>query len=194
MLMQYRKNCINHVNGYKCVEHFNSDHLLGLLKTNLLLFFRNHRTVKSHYYSRVLQHKVQLAFRNKRQGLSTKAVILQHDNVRFRTDQLTYVELQDLGSEVLLHPMYSTELAQSHFQIFDHSKTPDMEKDLLTMRSQVSGAKVISGPRGLFHNGVKGQVPEWLGYICSKMVEILYELISPFELKPVISLLFERPS
>ncbi|CAK9816246.1 Histone-lysine N-methyltransferase SETMAR [Anthophora plagiata] len=81
-------------------------------------FLENQRTINSQYYSEMLEHKVRPAIRSKRRGLLSKGVILQHDNARPHTAQLTRDKLQELGWEVLPHPAYSPDLAPSDFYLF----------------------------------------------------------------------------
>jgi len=47
--------------------------------------------------------------------MSQKKVILQHDNAQPHTVRLTLEKIENMGWEVLPHPLYSPDLAPSHY-------------------------------------------------------------------------------
>ena len=53
---------------------------------------------------------------------STLLILLLHDNARPRTARATIDALETLKFEVLSHPPYSPDLAQSNFHLFPHLK------------------------------------------------------------------------
>ena len=67
--------------------------------------------INSEYYCKVLQD-VHNALKKKRPGAITKGVLFLQDNARPHTAHRT---LQDLGWELLPHPLYSPDLASSDF-------------------------------------------------------------------------------
>src|SRR3954469_8691334 len=84
------------------------------IKGVLLLDFleRNH-TVTGQHYSDQLEEQLHPSIRSKRRGLLSKGVVLQHNNVRAHTANVTSSTSTKLGWEVLVHPPYSPDLATS---------------------------------------------------------------------------------
>jgi len=70
----------------------------------------------------MLVKELKPAIRLKRRGLLSKRVLLLHDNARPHTAAHTVDTLRDLKFEVLKHPPYSLDLAQSDFNLFGPMK------------------------------------------------------------------------
>ena len=89
------------------------------IKGVLLLDFleRNH-TVTGQHYSDQLEEQLHPSIRSKRRGLLSKGVMLQHDNARAHTANVTSSTITKLGWEVLVHPPYSPDLAPSDYHLF----------------------------------------------------------------------------
>lgn len=89
------------------------------IKGVLLLDFleRNH-TVTGQHYSDQLEEQLHPSIRSKRRGLLSKGVLLQHDNARAHTANVTSSTITKLGWEVLVHPPYSPDLAPSDYHLF----------------------------------------------------------------------------
>ncbi|XP_014771382.1 histone-lysine N-methyltransferase SETMAR-like [Octopus bimaculoides] len=56
--------------------------------------------------------------RSKPHTRSVQGVFLQHDNSRPHVDNLTKTDIQELGWEVLPHPLYSPDITLSDYHIF----------------------------------------------------------------------------
>ena len=78
-------------------------------------------TVNSEYYCRVLSD-VHTRLRKIRHGLITKGVLSLQDNALPHTAHCTSCILQQLGWEVLPHPLYSPDLAPNDFHLFGSLK------------------------------------------------------------------------
>lgn len=81
-------------------------------------FLKRGETINAEYYSSLLFNKVRKAIHKKRTGMSSKGVILQHDNARPHTAAKTMAVIDQLHWEVLPHPPYSPDLAPSDFHLF----------------------------------------------------------------------------
>lgn len=81
-------------------------------------YLEEQRTINSQYYSDMLLNKVKPAMREKRRGSQRRGVILQQDNARPHTAQITRETIEKMGWEVLPHPPYSPDLAPSDFHLF----------------------------------------------------------------------------
>jgi histone-lysine N-methyltransferase SETMAR len=88
----------------------------------LTYFVPEGHTVTGQLYSNVLSKELRQAIKEKRRGLLTRGVIIQHDNARPHTCHLTTGTILDLGWEVLPHPPYSPDLAPSDFHLFGDMK------------------------------------------------------------------------
>lgn len=79
-------------------------------------------TVTSRSYSDMLQNHLRPAIRSKQRGLLTFGVLLQHDNARLDTANLTVRTIQDIKFECPIHPSYSPDIAPSDFHVFSALK------------------------------------------------------------------------
>uniref|UniRef100_A0A914HQ22 Transposase n=1 Tax=Globodera rostochiensis TaxID=31243 RepID=A0A914HQ22_GLORO len=73
-------------------------------------------TVNAELYCQQLR-RLNQAIQQKRPN-RTYGVILQHDNARPHTANMTKMALQELGWEVLPHPPYSPDVAPSDYHLF----------------------------------------------------------------------------
>ena len=78
---------------------------------------RNH-TITGQHYSDQLEEQLHPSIRSKRSGLLSKGIVLQHDNARAHTANVTSSTITKLGWEVLVHPPYSPDLAPSDYHLF----------------------------------------------------------------------------
>jgi histone-lysine N-methyltransferase SETMAR len=71
------------------------------------------QTVNSERYSAMLKDKLKPAIHGKRRGLLSKTVLLHHDNSQPHAAAATIKTTKKLNFELLPHPPYSPDLAQS---------------------------------------------------------------------------------
>ncbi len=107
-------------------------------------YLEDRQTVNSESSSKELRDELRLAIREKRRGLIKRGVILQHNNVPPHAAHLTRGTLEELGWEVLIHPLYSPDLAPSDFHLFGPLK------------------KFLRGKNFSSNNEVKIDVETWL--------------------------------
>lgn len=82
---------------------------VGLVENGLL------QTLDSDLYCQPLDH-VKEAITQKRRPLTNRSGIVFHlDNARPDTSRVTHQEIWELGLEVLMHPIYSADLAPSDY-------------------------------------------------------------------------------
>ena len=79
-------------------------------------------TIKSVRYSEMLTDRLKPAIRSKRRGLLWKFIVLLH-NARQHTAAHTAETLRKLKFQVMAHPLYSPDLAQSHYHLLVHPKS-----------------------------------------------------------------------
>jgi len=79
------------------------------------------QTMNGAYYAGLLG-KLKAAIKEKRRGKWSKGVLLQHDNARVHTCQVSTAAADQLGFEILPHPPYSPDLAPSDFFLFGNLK------------------------------------------------------------------------
>ena len=84
----------------------------------IIHYQENKETVNSQRYSEMLEEELKPAIRTKRRGMLTKGVLLQHDNARPHTANLTIETIKSLGFEVLPHPPYSPDHGPSDYYLF----------------------------------------------------------------------------
>lgn len=84
----------------------------------LLDFLERNHTITGQHYSDQLEEQLHPSIRSKRRGLLSKGVLLQHDNARAHTANVTSSTITKLGWEVLVHPPYSPDLAPSDYHLF----------------------------------------------------------------------------
>ena len=70
----------------------------------LLDFLERNHTVTDQHYSDQPEEQLHPSIRSKRRGLLSKGVMLQHDNARAHTANVTSSTITKLGWEVLVHP------------------------------------------------------------------------------------------
>jgi hypothetical protein len=87
-----------------------------------LYWCTSRKRVKPRLYTDMLVNELKSAKRSKRRGLLSKRVLLLHDNARPHTAAHTVDTLRALKFEVLKHPQYSPELAQSDFHFVGPTK------------------------------------------------------------------------
>lgn len=84
----------------------------------LLDFLERNHTITGQHYSDQLEEQLHPSICSKRRGLLSKGVLLQHDNARAHTANVTSSTITKLGWEVLVHPPYSPDLAPSDYHLF----------------------------------------------------------------------------
>jgi transposase len=84
----------------------------------LIEFLEPGKTINATHYVQTLL-KLRCALHNKRPG---RKVILQQNNARPHTAHLTLEKTENMGCEVLPHPLYSPDLAPSDYCLFGSVK------------------------------------------------------------------------
>jgi len=75
-------------------------------------------TVTTAMYADLFKNHLRPAINFKRRGLLSTGVLLQHDNAQPHSAHSTVATIQDLSFECLPHPLYSSDLAPSDFNVF----------------------------------------------------------------------------
>jgi hypothetical protein len=75
-------------------------------------------TINSVRYSTMLEKKVEPPLCSRCRGLLSKGVLLLRENARLHTAAATVTTIQKLKFEMINHPLYSPDLAQSHYHVF----------------------------------------------------------------------------
>ena len=118
------------------------------MKGVLLVEFQRHgQSVNAASYCALLE-RLKKAILRKRRGLLKNGVILLHDNARPHTARLTQETIDNLGFEVLPHPLYSPDLAPSDYHLFGLRK-PFLENRNLPTFKQTFVMRRATGGRWL---------------------------------------------
>lgn len=88
-----------------------ADHFLRLTDSTAICSEISELTVKNHFYFYKLEHKGKADIRSKCPGLSTKGILLEHDNTSPPAYQFTRDKLPELGWECFRLPAYNPNLA-----------------------------------------------------------------------------------
>jgi len=133
------------------------------MKGVLLTEFHEHgKSVTAESYCNLLQ-RLKTAIKNKRPRLLTRGVILLHDNARPHTARLTVEFVDNLGLDLLSHPLYSPDLAPSDYHLFG-----PMKKMLRGRRftSDIEAQNVVrewltQQPASFYAEGIQKLVARW---------------------------------
>jgi hypothetical protein len=96
--------------------------------------------------------QVNPALRSKRRGLLSEGAVLLHDIARPHTATHSVETLKKLNFEVLEHPSYSPDLAQSHYNLFGPLKQAIRDRRITTDQQlkKMLHAWLVSQPKILF--------------------------------------------
>jgi hypothetical protein len=128
----------------------------------LVRFQENGQTVTKARYSDMLVIELKSAIPSKRWGILSKRVLLIHDNARPHTAAHTVDTLRDPKFEMLKHPPYSLDLAQSDFHLFGPMKEHlwgQKFADDEVMEAVQSWLKAT--PKSFFLEGIRKLVDRW---------------------------------
>ncbi|KYO21352.1 histone-lysine N-methyltransferase SETMAR [Alligator mississippiensis] len=120
-------------------------------------------TVNSSTYFHVLQNHLEPAIRIKRPGKLKQGVLLQLENVRPHSAQVTLETLHGLGFEILPYPPYSPDLAPSDYHMFGPLKEA-LRGHRFTSDAEVQHAVqewLSQLPESFFEDGIKKLVTRW---------------------------------
>lgn len=120
-------------------------------------------TINSAYYSHLLSHDLRAALKNRRRGKLSSKPLLQQDNARPHTANLTIQTVQQLGWTLLPHPAYSPDLAPSDYHLFGNLKKPLRGKHFANIdEMKVAVNQWLSEtPKEFFANGIRKLTKRW---------------------------------
>ena len=90
----------------------------------MLDFLPKRSTITRVYYANLF-NQLRTAIHEKRRGKLSKGVLLQQDNARVHTCKVAMDAVEQNGYELIPHPAYSTDLADSNFFL-----SPNLNKDI----------------------------------------------------------------
>lgn len=120
-------------------------------------------TINAQYYSRLLQGPLRDALKEKRPGKLHSRPLLQHDNARPHTANLTMTVVRDLRWELLPHPAYSPDLSPSDYHLFPALKSPLRGKHYEGLKEMKQAIKqwISDTPEDFFNSGLRKLVERW---------------------------------
>lgn len=119
--------------------------------------------INSAYYSNLIKNDLRAALRSRRRGKLSAKPLLQQDNARPHTANLTMQTIQQMGWTVLPHPAYSPDLAPSDYHLFANLKKPLRGKHFANLDEiKISVNQWLSEtPKEFFETGIRNLTKRW---------------------------------
>ena len=120
-------------------------------------------TINSAYYSNLIKNDLRAALKHRRRGKLSAKPLLQQDNARPHTANLTMQTIQQLEWTVLPHPPYSPDLAPSDYHLFANLKKPLRGKHFANIDEiKIAVHQWFSEtPKEFYETGIRNLTKRW---------------------------------